>query len=160
MGIPEAWRVARRAPRLSAPFLGVLLLAGCASTLQLEAPKLSVVSMKVQSADLFSQRMQVRMRVQNPNDRVLPIKGISYRIEVNDAELAQGLTDTPFDVPAKGEAEFDVQLTANLAGALTKLLSRRGSSDNLDYRLRGEVSLSSGFLRRIPFDERGSVKLK
>ena len=58
-----------------------------------------------------------------------------------------------------GEAEFDMQITANLAGALAKLLSRRSSSETLDYRLVGDVSLSSGFLRRIPFDERGSVKL-
>ena len=53
-----------------------------------------------------------------------------------------------------------MQITTNLAGALAKLLSRRNSSEALDYRLRGNVSLSSGFLRRIPFDERGSVKLK
>jgi LEA14-like dessication related protein len=134
--------------------------AGCASLPKLEAPKLSVISMKVQSADIFSQRLQVRMRVLNPNARELPIKGISYRIEVNEAELAQGLTDTPFVVPAMGEAEFDVQVTANLATALASLLSSRGSRDTLDYRLIGSVALSSGFLRRIPFDERGSVKLK
>jgi LEA14-like dessication related protein len=138
----------------------LIALAGCASTLKLEAPRLTVISMKVQSADLFSQRMLVRMRVVNPNARELPVKGISYRIEVNDAELAQGLTDTPFVVPALGEAEFDVQVTANLATALSQLLSRKGSSDTLDYRMVGSVALSSGFLRRIPFDERGSVKLK
>jgi LEA14-like dessication related protein len=138
----------------------LVLLAGCASTLKLEAPKLSVVSMKMQSADIFSQRLQVRMRVQNPNDRELPVKGISYRIEVNDSELAQGLTNSPFVVPALGEAEFDVQVTANLASALSQILSRRGSSDTLEYRLVGNVALSSGFLRHIPFDERGSVKLK
>jgi LEA14-like dessication related protein len=138
----------------------LIALAGCASTLKLETPRLSVISMKVQSADLFSQRMLVRMRVVNPNTRELPVKGISYRIEVNDAELAQGLTDTPFVVPALGEAEFDVQVTANLATALSQILSRKGSSDTLDYRMVGNVSLSSGFLRRIPFDERGSVKLK
>ena len=57
------------------------------------------------------------------------------------------------------EAEFDVNLTANLASALSQLM-KRGSSDTLDYRLIGNVALSSGFLRRIPFDERGSVKLK
>ena len=114
------------------------MLVGCASTLKLEAPKLSVISMKMQSADIFSQRLQVRMRVLNPNARELPIKGISYRIEVNDAELAQGLTDTPFVVPAMGEAEFDVQFTANLAGALAKLLSRTRLADTLEYRLVGE----------------------
>lgn len=140
--------------------LACLGFAGCAALPRLEAPKLSVVSMKMQSADIFSQRLQVRMRVLNPNDRELPIKGIEYRIEINDAELAQGLTDTPFVVPALGEAEFDVQVTANLAAALAKFLSRKGGQDTLDYRLIGSVALSSGFLRRIPFDERGSVKLK
>ena len=138
----------------------LVALAGCASTLNIEPPQLSVISMKVQSADIFSQRMLVRMRVVNPNARELPVKGITYRIEVNDAELAQGLTDTPFVVPAMGEAEFDVQVTANLATALSQILSRKGSSDSLDYRMVGSVTLASGFLRRIPFDERGSVKLK
>lgn len=136
------------------------LLGGCGVIPKLEAPKLSVVSMKLQSADIFSQRLQLRMRVLNPNTRELPIKGINYRIEVNDAELAQGATDAAFVVPAMGEAEFDVQVTANLAGALVKFLTRGGNSETLDYRLIGSVSLSSGLLRRIPFDERGSVKLK
>src|SRR4051812_8902771 len=144
---------------------GVLLalscaLSGCASTFKLEAPHLSVISMNVQSADIFSQRMLVRMRVLNPNARELPVKGISYRIEVGGADFAEGLTDKPFVVPAMGEAEFDVQVTANLASALTQFLGRKGSRDTLDYRLVGSVALSSGILRRIPFDERGSVNLK
>jgi LEA14-like dessication related protein len=155
-------RERRNAQRLVlAALLCVPLFGGCSVLPDLEAPKLSVVSMKMQSADIFSQRLQLRMRVLNPNTRELPIKGISYRIEVNDAELAQGATDAAFVVPAMGEAEFDVQVTANLAGALAKFLARGGSSsETLDYRLVGSVALSSGFLRRIPFDERGSVKLK
>ena len=147
-----------RLRRLALLALLALPLAGCEVLPKFEAPKLSVISMKMQSADFFSQRIALRMRVLNPNSRELPIKGISYRIEVNDTELGQGLTNTPFVVPALGEAEFDVQVTTNLAGALGKLLGRR-SQDPLQYRLVGEVALSSGFLRRIPFDERGSVKL-
>ncbi|HEU5135968.1 MAG TPA: LEA type 2 family protein [Steroidobacteraceae bacterium] len=136
------------------------LFAGCAALPKLEAPKLSVVSLKMQGGDIFSQRVLVRMRVLNPNSRELPIEGLAYTIEVNDTELGNGSTAAPFTVPAMGEAEFDMQITANLAGALAKILSRRNSSESLDYRLRGNVNLSSGFLRRIPFDERGSVKLK
>jgi LEA14-like dessication related protein len=150
---------ARLAQRLLlAAAVALPLLAGCAVLPKFETPRLSVVALKLQSADIFSQRLQLRMRVMNPNTRELPVKGISYRIELNGAELGNGATNTAFVVPAMGEAEFDVQVTANLAGALGKLLSRRGQ-DSLDYRLVGEVALTSGFLRRIPFDEKGSVRL-
>lgn len=143
-------------------FVGMTLslMGGCAIVPKLEAPKLTVVSLKLQGGDIFSQRVLVRMRVMNPNTRELPIEGLSYTIEVNDAELGTGGSSAPFTVPAMGEAEFDLQFTANLAGALARLLTRRNSSETLDYRLRGNVNLSSGFLRRIPFDERGSVNLK
>ncbi len=146
--------------RLAGGALCAVLLGGCSVLPQLQTPKLSVVGLEMQSADIFSQRLKVRMRVLNPNARELPIKGITYRIEVNDSELGQGATNSPFVVPAMGEAEFDVQVTTNLAGMLAKLLTRRGSQDALKYRLVGNVALSSGFLRRIPFDERGSVNLK
>lgn len=152
--------MADRTRRFVLAAVAALVSSGCASTLRLEAPKLSVVSLKMQSADIFSQRVLVRMRVLNPNARALPIKGITYRIEVNGAELAEGASNTPFEVPALGEAEFDVQLTANLASALAQFLARRGSQDAIEYRLVGSVALSSGLLRRIPFDERGSINLK
>ena len=144
---------------LAVALLCLSWLAGCAVLPKYESPKLSVVAIKMQGGDFFSQRLQVRMRVFNPNARELPISGIAYRIEINDAEIGNGSTTAPFTVPAMGEVEFDMQLTANLAGALGKLLSRRNSSEELAYRLVGDVNLSSGFLRRIPFDERGSVKL-
>ena len=148
-----------RARYLAALFLAcVPWFAGCAALPKFESPKLSVVALKVQGGDFFSQRLQVRLRVFNPNARELPISGIAYRIDINDTEIGNGSTTAPFTVPAMGEVEFDMQLTANLAGALGKLLSRR-KSEELAYRLVGDVSLSSGFLRRIPFDERGSVKL-
>ena len=149
-------------PRVTLAFaacLSLLLGGGCATT-RFEPPQLTVMSMQMQSADLFSQRMLVHMRVVNPNARALPVKSINYRIEVGGADLAEGLADKPFVVPAMGEAEFDVQVTANLANALSQILGRRSARDKLDYRLVGTVALSSGFLRRIPFDERGSVDLK
>jgi LEA14-like dessication related protein len=134
-------------------------VSGCALAPKFETPTLSVVSVQMQSGSIFEQRLKVQMRVQNPNARELPVKGIEYRIEVENEELARGLTDVPFVVPAMGEAEFDVQVTANVAGALVRLLGK-SKREKLEYRLVGSVALSSGFLRRIPFDERGHVNLK
>ena len=49
-----------------------------------------------------------------------------------------------------GEAEFDVQVTANLASALAKFLSRRGSSETLEYRLVGDVAYPAAFCGAFP----------
>ncbi len=141
-----------------------LVLAGC-STLspQLETPRLSVVNVELQQAGLWEQRLKVRMRVQNPNDRKLPIRGLSYTLQVGGEDFARGLTDTAFTVPALGEAEFDMNVTANAASALLRYLGKRdteSSPDSIDYRLVGKVSLAQGVLRSIPFEERGTLRLR
>ncbi len=129
---------------------------------KLETPRLSVVNVEVQQAGLWEQRLKVRMRVQNPNDRQLPIRGLAYTIEVAGEDFARGVTDTAFTVPALGEAEFDMNVTANAASALIKYLGKRDSAaeDSVDYRLVGKVSLSEGILRSIPFEERGTLRLR
>ena len=156
MDIPD--QVIRRTAFISTVAMAALL-GGCAAA-KFEAPKLSVVSAKVLSADLFSQRVLVHMHVANPNDRELPIKSITYRIEVPEGELANGESTAPFVVPALGEAEFDVQVTANLAPTLLRFAHGGKNSSKLDYHLVGKVALSSGFVRSIPFDEHGSFDLK
>lgn len=141
----------------------VVLLAGCSALVpQLETPKLSVVNVEVTKTELWEQRMKVRLRVQNPNERSLPVKGLTARLEVAGEEFATGVTAASFEVPALGEAEFDMDMTAHMAGALIKLLGRKGEQrgDAIDYRVTGKLSLSSGFLRSIPFEETGSFNLR
>jgi hypothetical protein len=56
-----------------------------------------------------------------------------------------------------------MDVTADLAGTVLRLLDKargKGLPDALRYRLRGEVKLSRGFARSIPFDETGSLSLR
>jgi LEA14-like dessication related protein len=144
--------------------LVLLLLSGCAGLgPRLETPKLSIVSVELIKGDLFEQRLRARMRVQNPNDRELAVKGLTYTIEVGGEEFGRGMSGSSFTVPRMGEAEFDMNVTANLAGTLLRLASRAdkgGMPDTLDYRIAGKVSLATGVLRSIPFEETGTLKLK
>ena len=142
----------------------LLLSAGCARFgARLEPPQLSVVGVEIARGDLFEQRFKARMRVQNPNDRSIAVRGVSYTLQIGGEELGRGLSGSSFTVPALGEAEFDMLVTMNLAGTLMRLLERArsdGLPDSLSYRLRGEVKLAEGLVRTIPFDEKGSVRLR
>jgi LEA14-like dessication related protein len=111
---------------------------------------------------LFTQRLKVRVRVQNPNDRELPIKGVSAKLEVAGRDFATGVSAQPFVVPAFGEAEFDLLVDASMAETIIGMVGGKQDAprDSVDYRLSGKVSLSSGFVRSLPFDEKGTLKLK
>jgi len=158
-GIPSVIR-----KRLALILLAALL-SGCGALgPRLEAPKLAVANVELVRGDLFEQRLRARMRVQNPNDRELRVRGITYTIELGGEELGRGLSGSSFVVPAKGEAEFDMLVTANLAGTLLKLLERArqggGAPAAISYELRGEVKLDNAFPRTVPFKEKGQLPLR
>ena len=135
------------------------LLAGCTLLRPMvETPHLSVVHVELLKSGLWEQQLRVRMRVQNPNDLELPIKGIDYKLTVDGTEFAHGVSAASFRVPALGEAEFDMNVTANMAGTMLRLLNTR--ADQVEYRIAGTVSLSSGWVHTVPFDERGTFVLK
>lgn len=145
---------------LSGVGLAVLAVAGCSLFVpKLEAPHLSVVAVELQKGALWEQKLKVRMHVDNPNDRELPIKGITYTLDVNGQEFAHGESAAAFIVPALGEAEFDMNMTANMAGTIISLLSH-GADANVEYHLAGRISLSKGLLRSVPFDQHGTFKLQ
>jgi LEA14-like dessication related protein len=144
--------------RALAALAGLALLSACALFVpKLETPTLAVVAMELERGDLFEQRLKVRMRVQNPNDRALPVKSLAYTLEVDGQEFAHGESAAGFTVPALGEAEFDMHVTTNMAGTLGRLLGHSGA--DIPYRLAGRVTLSEGMLRSIPFEQHGSFKL-
>lgn len=149
------------APMRSAPLLLLAAaLSGCVMFVpKLETPRLSIVDIEVRKASLIEQQLRVRMRVENPNDRILPIKGLSYTVYLGGQEFATGVSDTSFVVPALGTAEFNMDVTANAAGALFAILGKP-SGQGIDYRMKGRVDLSHGWLRSIPFEQSGTFTLR
>lgn len=156
---------ARHRPLAALAALLVVLAvpAGCASLFpRLETPRLSLVSVEMAEATLFEQRLVVRLRVQNPNDIALPVRGLTVDFELAGQDFAQGVSARAFEVPAFGEAEFDMMITANAATALLKLATRGDAlkREALDYRIRGTLSTRLGMLRSVPFEEAGKIPLK
>ena len=140
-------------------FLALVTLTGCSIFVpKLQTPRLSVVSVELRKSDLLTQHIKVRMHVDNPNDRALPVKGITYTLDVAGEPFAQGAADESFTVPALGETEFDMSVTADMAGAVLRLL-RHGLTSQIDYRIVGKVELAHGFVHSVPFEQRGTFSL-
>jgi LEA14-like dessication related protein len=162
--IRERLAIQARLPRAAVALVLAVLVAGCASLgTKLEAPRLSLVGIQLQDASFFEQRLLVRLRVQNPNDLVLPVNGLDVSFELDGEHFAEGVSARSFEVPALGEAEFDMLVTANAATAVLRILEKgKGKGkrvDTLDYRIRGKLSTRLGLLRSVPFDERGTISL-
>ncbi len=137
-----------------------LLLSSCAS-LKFESPKLSVVTVGMVSADVFSQQFRIRLHVRNPNKIELPIKGIEYQLFLQGDRFAEGTTEQSFVVPAMGEAEFDTIIKTNFMSSIGRLLSKLNTSDQgkIQYAFEGSVLLSKGIVLKFPFSEQGMVEL-
>lgn len=132
-------------------------LAACAFA-HFEAPHLSVVKVDMVDSDILSQRFKVRVRVQNPNDRALPVRGISLKLELAGEQFGDGVSGEEFTVPAFGEAEFDMLLTTNLASAVMRYIGKKDKgADSVVYRMSGKVDLKSGLMRSIPFSDTGKL---
>ena len=83
---------------------------------------------------------------------------LDVEVELANEPFAQGVSAREFIVPAGGEAEFDMIVTANAATALLKIAgSDRKSREEIPYRVTGKLSTRIGLLRSIPFDESGTV---
>jgi LEA14-like dessication related protein len=137
--------------------LAVFALSGCSLLVpKLEKPTLRVVNVQMLKSDLWHQELKVRLRVQNPNDRTLPIKGLSYELDLDGQEFAHGMSGESFVVPALGEAEFDMSVSANMASMLIKLLGQQ--NNQIEYRIKGKISLSTGLMRSLSFDDHGTFK--
>lgn len=142
------------------PFLLVLALAGCAALpTNLETPEVSFVALRAVEASFFEQRLEVRLKVRNPNDVDLPVNGLDVAIELADEPFAHGVSAREFVVPAGGEAEFDMLVTANAATALLKIAGADRKTDAIGYKVKGKLSTRIGLLRTIPFEETGTLPI-
>ena len=145
--------------RVIAAAAASLALFACTGLGDLKTPQLEVLGVQMLTTDMFAQRFTVRIHVQNPNDIELPVKGIDYTLLLMGDQFAEGTTNEPFVLPALGEAEFDMLVTTNFVSSLGRLISRMGGGklEDIEYELAGTLMVDKGFVRKIPFNKRGTV---
>jgi LEA14-like dessication related protein len=153
--------ISRMLPRLLKIIALTLALGACSLIApKFNRPNVTVISIQLRSGNLLQQNFAVKLNIQNPNDRALPVHGLHTELNVGGQQIASGVSDRAVIVPAFGEAEFDMTITANLAVALLKLADKANQhADSIDYDLTGEANIDLPFLRNLPFHQSGSFNL-
>ncbi len=143
--------------RIIATVLAVGLAACTGIPRDLKTPEVSFVGLKPIEVNFLEQKLEVRMKVQNPNAIELPVNGLEVDVWLADEPFARGVSAREFVVPASGEAEFDMIVTANAATAILKIIGGDRKSEEISYRMKGKLSTRLGMLRTIPFEESGTL---
>ena len=140
--------------------LPALAVAAAACSLvapRFERPEISVAGIELMGGNLLQQNFLVKLNVQNPNGRDLPVRALHADLDVAGERLASGASDKPFVVPAHGSTQFDLHITANLALALLKWSQRTDHQPaSIAYEVTGVAELDLPFLHELPFRQSGS----
>lgn len=145
---------------LPAAVFAVCFAACSLVTPKFDRPNVSVVGIELRGGNLLLQDFAVKLNVQNPNSRALPVTGLHVELNVGGVAIASGVSDHAFVVPPFGESQFDMTIKANVALAVLKLADKMNRhADSIDYDITGAVSIDLPFLREVPFRQAGSFSL-
>lgn len=139
-----------------------VLMTGCAGLGKpLETPRISLADIQVLEASGMESAFLVRLRVQNPNDIELDIRGVECDVEINGKPFAYGMSDAPVRIPSFGSDTVPVKVYTSVIDIFRGLLNLQGRED-LSYQVKGRVRLGGGAFMpaSLPFDSRGTVSIR
>ena len=143
--------------RLLGSALIVWLLAACSGLpLNTVAPGIRVADVRIKSLGLFEQRLDVGVRINNPNDLDLKIEALDFRLEVNGRPFGQGLARVTTLIPALSSTVFRIETFLQSRDLIQQIKTL--PSDTLQagvpYRIVGRVKTDRSS-RWLPFDYAG-----
>lgn len=143
--------------------LGVCLmlnLTGCSTwiTGSFDDPEVKLVKVELVKARLLKQDFKVRFRVDNPNDSSLLVRGLRYKILLNDMLLSEGEYSDWFTVKANSHRNFSVPVRTNLWEHLKDISRMLGKKDKpIHYQLEGKLKTGFLFGHSVRIDRNGEI---
>ena len=138
----------------------VLALAACTGMPpRIEPPSVTVADVRMGTAGVFEQQFFVKLRIQNPNDSDLQVKGSSFELELNDQPFAKGVSAQSVTVPRFGSEFVEIEAVSSLGNILRQAgaMTSDAGADKFRYHVKGKLATRNA--GSIPFDERGDLSL-
>jgi LEA14-like dessication related protein len=135
-----------------------LFLLRCAALQQLiQAPTVSVNSVKVKSATFQNITLNFDLLINNPNPFGVQLDGFDYSFVVQGQEFLKGSENKAVNIMSANKSHFNIPLTIQFQ-ELYKLITQTESLDSLAYQIKGHFrpgGLLAGF--PVPFSKSGKL---
>lgn len=135
--------------------LTISLMAGCTHvTRETIPPKVKLIGVVLQEVQLFEQRYQLTLRLQNPNEYSIKVRGIEFNVDLNGEPFAQGVANDTVTLPGFGETTAEVAVSSNI---LTLMRQLSENKNDISYSIHGKIKLDNIPLP-ISFSSEGSLE--
>lgn len=148
---------------------GLLIAGGCAGLGPQTKPRVSLANLQVSEVRGLETVFLVELRILNPSEESLRIRGIDCELKVDDRPFATGLAGGNYEVPPYGSLTVPVSVYASMLDMVSSVIARLqqppaqpGTIEPLRYEVTGHVRLTGGLGgagRTLPFASRGELSL-
>ena len=140
--------------------LGLTLgLSACAGLRTRDPVRFNVVGLEPMLGAGMEMRLNLKVRLQNPNEQAIDYDGIAVELDVDKQTFASGVSTAKGSVPRYGETLLEIPVSVSALTAVRQAIAmlERRNLDSVPYELRAKLggSLFSG----QRFTERGTLKL-
>jgi LEA14-like dessication related protein len=137
----------------------VLGLGGCASLPHGEPLQVTVAGVEALPGEGLELRMNVKLRVQNPNDAQIDFDGVFAKFEVQGRTFASGVSSERGTVPRFGEAIVTVPVTVSVLRMVRQVLGVLDGQpvDTVHYEMSGKLHGSA--FHSVRFSSKGDFTL-
>lgn len=139
--------------------VGMLATAGCASLGARDPVEVYVVGVEPLQGAGLELRMNVKLRVQNPNETPIAYDGISVNMNVQGRRFASGVSDASGTIGRFDEAIVEVPVSISLFRAARSAAQVFGpnATGKVQYELQGKLAGTA--FKTVRFSSRGEMVL-
>ena len=143
---------------------GAAMASAC--SLVFREPEVRLDSVRLAGLGLSGAMLVANVMVTNPNGYDLRTTAIVYDLDLGDAaesrngwtRLAQGTIDREYRIASRDSAVIEIPLEFSYSGVSSAIRTILNQG-TFDYRIGGDITLTSPVSRRVPFRRTGSVSL-
>ncbi len=145
--------------RLLMAVIVLALFTACAGV-RPAPPEVQLSGLEISDMSLTHANFLANLRLFNPNNTGLNVRGMLFSLYLNDIRIANGQSAKAFAIPAEAYGDAAVRLSTSYLNLLQLSRSLQGQKETT-YRLKGEVHVGGwGLLTStIPIEREGTLSL-